>query len=166
MAINPGSDIVLEVAKAADPSSVRAAASRLQRLAGVVAPPEETFAQALDRIHGTAPLAPHLPFDPALALVRLRSREALAQKPARAAEQFEAFVLQTFVQSMLPRESAAVFGSGTAGEIWRSMLAEQLGTQLARTGGIGIAAMLDASLSAQSEHRDATQSPPAHAERP
>lgn len=52
---------------------------------------------------------------------------------------FEAFVLQSFIQSMLPHDAQGVFGQGTAGEMWKGLLAEQLGKQLARAGGIGIA---------------------------
>ncbi len=55
---------------------------------------------------------------------------------------FEAFILQTFVETMLPKESEEVFGKGTAGSVWKSMLAEQLGNQLAKGKGIGIAKQL------------------------
>ena len=37
---------------------------------------------------------------------------------------FEAFVLQSFIQEMLPKKAEGVYGSGIAGDIWRSMLAE------------------------------------------
>ncbi|WP_416186596.1 rod-binding protein [Fulvimarina uroteuthidis] len=57
-------------------------------------------------------------------------------------QQFEAFALRSFVESMLPSEATNFFGAGTAGNIWRSMMAEQLGNQLARGGGIGIADMI------------------------
>ncbi len=57
-------------------------------------------------------------------------------------QKFEAMVLQNFVQSMLPKESATFFGEGTAGEIWKSMMAEQLAAMLAEGGGIGIAQSL------------------------
>jgi peptidoglycan hydrolase FlgJ len=57
---------------------------------------------------------------------------------------FEAFILQTFVETMLPKESEEVFGKGTAGSVWKSMLAEQLGNQLAKGKGIGIAKQLAA----------------------
>ncbi|WP_338305220.1 rod-binding protein, partial [Bradyrhizobium ottawaense] len=57
---------------------------------------------------------------------------------------FEAFILQTFVETMLPKESEQVFGKGTAGGVWKSMLAEQLGSQLAKGNGIGIAKQLAA----------------------
>jgi flagellar protein FlgJ len=55
---------------------------------------------------------------------------------------FEAFVLQSFLESMLPKNATAVFGKGSAGEFWRSMLAEKLGTELARSGQVGIAQRL------------------------
>ena len=40
---------------------------------------------------------------------------------------------------MLPDESEDVYGKGNAGEMWKSMMAEQLGTTLAESGGVGIA---------------------------
>lgn len=57
-------------------------------------------------------------------------------------EKFEGFVLRSFVEEMLPSESSGYFGTGTAGSIWRSMLAEQIGNELAESGGIGIAKLL------------------------
>lgn len=57
-------------------------------------------------------------------------------------QQFEGFVLRTFVEAMLPKENASFFGSGTAGDIWRSMMAERLGEEIAAGGGIGIADLL------------------------
>jgi Rod binding domain-containing protein len=56
-----------------------------------------------------------------------------------AAEEFEAFVLQTFIQEMLPQNADNVFGSGIAGDIWRSMLSEKLAYEAAGRGDIGIA---------------------------
>lgn len=63
-----------------------------------------------------------------------------------AAQDFEAFVLQSFVEAMLPRESDSVFGEGTSGALWKSMLAEQVARELARSGGIGIARMIEKDL--------------------
>lgn len=57
-------------------------------------------------------------------------------------QKFESFVLQTFVENMLPSENSSFFGEGTAGKIWKSMLAERIGEEMARAGGIGIADML------------------------
>ncbi len=140
MAISPISDIVLDVARAADPAKYRAAAAGLGNLAGAPADPMGTFEDALGATRRPASL--RTPFDPALALVQMRSNDALRPDSARPYEAFEAFVLQTFIESMLPKESEALFGAGTAGEIWKAMLAEGLGHQLASAGGIGIARML------------------------
>jgi flagellar protein FlgJ len=52
---------------------------------------------------------------------------------------FEAMVLQTFIQNMLPKDGAAVYGKGMAGEMWKSMLAEKVAAVVAERGGIGIA---------------------------
>ena len=63
-------------------------------------------------------------------------------KALKAYQDFEAFVLQSFVESMLPKDAESVFGKGLAGGYWKSMLAEKLGAELAKTGSIGIAKML------------------------
>jgi Rod binding domain-containing protein len=55
-------------------------------------------------------------------------------------------ILSQFVETMLPDDSEAVFGSGTAGEIWKSMLAEQVANQLAASGGVGIAGLISDTL--------------------
>lgn len=54
-------------------------------------------------------------------------------------KRFEAMVLQTFIQNMLPKDGAAVYGKGMAGEMWKSMLAEKVAAVVAERGGIGIA---------------------------
>ena len=61
-----------------------------------------------------------------------------------AAQEFEAFVLQSFIETMLPRNAEGVFGRGIAGELWKSMLAGEIAKELARSGGIGIADMVAA----------------------
>lgn len=48
-------------------------------------------------------------------------------------------VLQTFMQSILPKDTETVYGGGMAGDMWKSMLAQQLGEVMAQRGGIGIA---------------------------
>lgn len=58
-------------------------------------------------------------------------------------QQFESFVLRSFVETMLPKDNESFFGSGTAGSIWKSMLAERIGDEMAKDGGIGIAELLE-----------------------
>lgn len=140
MSVQPPSDIVLDVARAADPARYQEAVTRLAQ--GSPA----TFTDALGDAAKRAGI-------PALAqpsadavLTRFRTAATLAAPGHKGtpAQQFEAFILQSFVESMLPQGASAVFGKGNAGSIWRSMLAEQLGTQLAKGGGIGIARMIGA----------------------
>jgi len=148
VAINPPSDIILDVARAADPLQYSAAVQKLSRIGGAAAA-DPAFDLLLDSIDAAQAFEPQFdslpaqvvdwtradlrgqlaPFDP-------RSAAASAMAPAR---QFEAFVLQTFIQSMFPKDANHVFGEGIAGSYWSSMLAEQIAGQMARSGGIGIA---------------------------
>lgn len=120
---NPA-DMVLNVMNAADPAAVRAADMRLQAVAGSAAPPVDgEFTSALE-----SDVVTHLKAE----------ADEKAATPA-SYRKFEAMVLQSFVQSMLPQDSEALYGKGTAGNIWKGMLAEHLGSALADRGGIGIA---------------------------
>jgi Rod binding domain-containing protein len=56
--------------------------------------------------------------------------------------QFEALLLQNMVEAMMPEDSEALMGSGTAGKMWKSMLAEKIAAEIARTGTLGIAKQL------------------------
>jgi Rod binding domain-containing protein len=62
-----------------------------------------------------------------------------AEKAPEAYRKFEAVVLQNFMQSMMPKDSEAVYGKVLAGDMWKSELAKQLGSVLSERGGIGIA---------------------------
>ena len=65
-----------------------------------------------------------------------------ANPKAKAYEQFEASILRNFVEGMLPKATENVYGEGTAGNVWRSMQADFMSQELAKSGGIGIAATL------------------------
>lgn len=143
MAINPPSDIVNDVARAADPAKYRVAAERLSQMAGT--PGEVDFGEILN----TAMTRPgsQLSLDPYTVRTTFRNDTTLSgsNKAGAAYQQFEAFVLQSFIESMLPKEAESVFGKGTAGGIWKSMMAEQMASQIAKAGGVGIAKQLQAS---------------------
>lgn len=111
MAITAAVDLVMDVVRAADPTAVEAARAKL---ADLTAQPTAQF-----RVEGGAG----------------RSQAATPESFAK----FEAMVLQTFLQTMLPKDTESVYGGGVAGEMWQSMLAEQLGEVMAKRGGIGIA---------------------------
>lgn len=137
MAINPPTDIVHDVARAADPMRYQAAASRLSQFAA-------SNAEGFDDVF-KATMAPALsmPSDPYAARTAFRNETALSgDKSKTAYQQLEAFVLQSFIETMLPKDAEASFGKGTAGNVWRSMMAEQIGTQISKAGGVGIAKIL------------------------
>ncbi|MBB2973824.1 rod-binding protein [Mesorhizobium sp. RMAD-H1] len=131
MAINPPSDLVLDVANAADPEKFRASVERLRTLASSRAATDPSSAQAAFSV-GTA--------DPDNTVAGDVSKIG---GPNPAYTKFEAFMLQSFVQSVFPEDTGAVFGQGIAGEYWKSMMAEAIAQKMADAGGIGIARMLE-----------------------
>ena len=144
MAINPPSDIVLGSVLAAEPSRYRAAADRLGRAAWdavtVAAAPGTARSPSASQPSETASARPQTP--PATSSGA--AAKGRGGKPPDAFAQLEAFVLQTFVQTMLPKDSKTFFGKGTAGEVWKSMLAEKLGAQMASSNQLGLAKRLAA----------------------
>ena len=64
-----------------------------------------------------------------------------ASRTAELPRGFEAMILKPFLDSALPR-SDAVFGEGTGGDAWRSMLIDALARDWAERGSLGIAERL------------------------
>ena len=77
-----------------------------------------------------------------------RTGPAGPEETARVAREFEAVLLGTVVEEMLKTGQPATFGGGHAEEMWRSFLARAFADQISQTGGVGIAAGVEASLSA------------------
>ncbi|TAN19011.1 MAG: flagellar biosynthesis protein FlgJ [Rhizobiaceae bacterium] len=122
MAISPPGDIVLDVARAAGPEGIETARAALEKRAqsGIAAAPFEPAGPAAPQAFNATAASPRAPAN-------------------KAYQRFEAVVLQTFLQSMMPKNSEAVYGSGLAGDMWKSELAQQVATVMAKHGGIGIA---------------------------
>ncbi len=135
MSINPASDIVLDVARAADPSKALAATERLSRL-GSVEPAGGGFVGLIAPTElGEGPLRNQIGAmsgKPALTAPVPMNDQAKAYKG------LDELVLQRLVEVMLPKEESGVFGGGTAGDVWRSMLAEQLAKQLGKSVDLGL----------------------------
>jgi hypothetical protein len=135
MAIDASSDIVMEVAKAADPARAAAAAQRLNALAGAAGAGAADFA---DTLAATAPAAAG---EPSAADARARfaaAADAAGEKAAKVKTEFESVMLNTFVSEMLPKDASSVFGQGLAGDMWKSMLADQVSRQMAKSDALGI----------------------------
>lgn len=133
MSIQTATDIILDVVRAADPAVAQKAEAMLeaasirksQQAASTPAFQETLLASADSSSIGAS----------------LSARPA-PDKSLESYQRFEAMILQNFIGSMLPKDSEQLYGKGTAGEIWKGMMAEQLGAALARGGGIGIAERL------------------------
>ena len=122
MAISPPGDIVLDVARAIGPQGMETAKAALEKRAqsGIAAAPFEPAGPEATAFNSTA-------------------RSSSTTPASKAYQRFEAVVLQTFLQSMMPKDSQAVYGSGLAGDMWKSELAQQVASVMAKHGGIGIA---------------------------
>lgn len=138
MAIAPPSDIVLDVAQAADPLKLQAATSKLARLAAGGGASVEDFDTHL-KTSNPSP-APSNTF---AGTTRAFAAPATQTRPGSPYQKFEAMVLQTFVQNILPKDES-LFGDAASADVCRSLLAEQLAAQLAKGGRLGIAKMIEA----------------------
>lgn len=116
MAIATQNDIVLDVIRAVDPAAAETARARLASFAAPA---------------GGATFEAAVPVPDASAQAKSPNADTFAK--------FEAVVLQTFLQSMMPSDTESVYGEGIAGDMWQSMMAEQLANVMAERGGIGIA---------------------------
>ena len=131
MSLAPPTDIVLEVARAADPSRAAAVVDKLRALAAQGAASPQDFAAALRT--AASPAAPTPPVLPIGAPVS-RARKAETK--------LEAVMLSEFIGEMLPKDAPSAFGQGYAGQMWRSMLAERVADQIAASGRLGLASRL------------------------
>jgi Rod binding domain-containing protein len=92
-------------------------------------------------------------------LARAQSAAAKIDTPAKAkamsaARDFEAIFLNSMFQSMETGiQGEGPFGGAGGGGVWRSMLTDQYARQIAKAGGVGIAAHVYQSLLAHQEGR-------------
>jgi len=67
-----------------------------------------------------------------------------AARVKQAAQDFEAVYISQMLQPMFETlEVDPVFGGGNAEETWRGVMVEELGKQVARAGGIGLAPVVE-----------------------
>jgi hypothetical protein len=128
MSISPPGDIILDVARAADPARLREAAQRLDpaKTAEAAGAFQASLAAAGKAVPAPGP-ATTPPVNPE------------GKDPTAAAyRDFEAMVLANLFEVAMPRDSE-LFGSGTAGGVWSSLFVQEIGKAVASRGGIGIA---------------------------
>ena len=133
MSIQTATDIILDVVKAADPAVAQRAEAML----------EAASARKSERAAATPAFQHQLLASSDKSSISVSAPGlAVPDKTMETYQRFEAMILQSFIGDMLPKDSEQLYGKGTAGEIWKGMMAEQLGAALAAGGGIGIAARM------------------------
>lgn len=136
MSIKPPSDLLVDVARAADPATSAAAAERLARMGVRGSNMDAGFSEILNGV-GAPPPSPSSAAELAAGSRVVPRPSAPVDANKKAYQGLEALLLQNLVETMLPKNSE-IFGEGTAGNIWRSMLAQELGTNLAKKVDLGI----------------------------
>jgi len=118
MAVDFPSDLVLDVARAADPAGSRSLEARLN--AGAAAGGAAQTGRA-------AGYGNHL------------SRVDQGKGALEAGKQFEAVLLSSMIEDMMTDTGEAFFGGGFAGDVWKSMMAEQIAAQVVKGADFGVA---------------------------
>lgn len=153
MSIFPATDIIADVARAADPKRQQVAFSRLEAISKGA---QTTFASVAGESSAKAneksgsgwrlsPVGLRAAYQPAP--TRPVSVAAGTDSVAEAAKKFESLVLQTFFEALLPK-GEETYGAGASGSVWRSLMAEQLSNQFAASGAIGLKKMLETKMNA------------------
>ena len=139
MAIRPPSDLVLDVAAAAHPAKLKEAQARLEKARAETSEdePGNQFDAALQLAAASV-----TPTRPAASPPPAVFAEGGGADKAKAMQKLEAFFLRTVVDQIMPEDAESVFGSGTAGSVWKSMMAEQVANELAKSARFGIAERL------------------------
>ena len=139
MSIAPPTDIILDVAQAADPQRLQAATQKLNAMATGAGGTATDFAALLESAAGSSTKSASGNLSASTRTSSPPSTIHPANSPYR---KFEAVLLQTMIQEILPKDDE-LFGDASSAEVCRSMLAEQLAGQLSKTGAFGIAKMVE-----------------------
>src|SRR5271166_4517525 len=105
MAINPGSDLLADALIAADPQKAKAAAEKLAAEAAQDGAGVASFEGVLSAVPPAG--LGHMPGQTAVL-----SHAPVSAKSGDPYERFEAVMLQSMFESMLPEKASSVFGSG------------------------------------------------------
>lgn len=131
----------MDVARAAEPARYRQAVSRLGGTEAATAFPE-ALATAAGETKGGAGAIPAKPAMAANAPAGSDAKRPDAAKTAETYRHFEAMALANMLESSMKTSDTSFFGKGVAGDTWKSFLVDQIAEQMAKAGGIGIAAQL------------------------
>ena len=151
MSFNPKSDVILDVLKAADPARASVAAERLAALGAGRTPPA-AFAASLDKADASAREGTAAGFADAHAHL---ARAGAPIRTGRVETEFEAMAIGSFINEILPKATSGLFGGGAASDMWRSMLADEIARQIAKSGALGLSRRLFATHGLMATHAKA-----------
>ena len=144
MAISIPSDLVLDVVNAADPVERQLASQRLDSAPRgamqVASAGDGTEAAAASFAKQYASIAQPAVLSDA-GISRYSKGVSKVQNPV--SEKFVALMLHEMLETMLPRDTEGIYGEGLSGDMWRSMLAEQVGNQMAKSDKLDLASYFD-----------------------
>jgi peptidoglycan hydrolase FlgJ len=144
MSLKLASDLVNDVLRAADPGRVKVAKQKLA--SARISADFGVVLRTADRGHARVrDLAGDMISD-VLGAASPDAAQAgyqrLAVGGADVNLKLEAFMLGRSFETLLPKNQSGIFGDKIAGDMWRSLLADELGKSLAGAGGIGIAGLI------------------------
>lgn len=141
MSIAPPSDIIMDVAQAADPARRQAAVAKL---AAQAAAQGGTPPVAFDAALGTATPSLGVKTDASLRFSPLAGagRSQSLAVHGSPYQKFESVLLKNFVESIMPKDTE-LFGDAASADMCRSMFAEKIADQLAKSGRFGIATSIE-----------------------
>lgn len=136
MSIHPSSDLVLDVVKAADPAKSLVATEKLTSLAVSDVGTDEKFSAVL---RGLGPSSSELQTELERASTKSPGVMPATDMHTKVFKDLEQLVLRNLVETMLPKDSESLFGHGTAGDVWKSMLADVLSKDIGQSMDLGLA---------------------------
>ena len=141
MSISPPGDIVLDVVNAANPEQKLAITRRLEQMAKYGKVVGSGFGDLMKKTISINDITN-------------TATRPVAQPPAKnnsheVYSKLEGVVLQGMISNMMPKQESKLFGSGLAGNYWKSFMSEAIANKIAEGGGVGIAAAMDPSVNSQ-----------------
>lgn len=127
-------DLLMDVIRAADPKRELLALKRLQGISG-----SDSFtsiiAKSTIQEHRTTSSLTRTSL-PSQVPHRIEGQKSIGLD-------FEAAMLSSLIENMFTTKADSAFGTGVAGSSFKSLFAQQIASQVARSGGLGIAAMVE-----------------------
>ena len=135
MAINPPTDIIADVMSAAEPGRAASVEARLKSIAS--APVGNSFADVVERKATSAADNRGTVGGPARMPARVAASSDPAVKGKQALVDFEGAILGILFSEVIPKEQSSVRGgAGSSNDVWRSMLSNEIGRKIAKSGAL------------------------------